>query len=1278
MTALLEITGADIAALDDAELRDLVGLLCEADYRKASLSCSGITWGGHQDAADGGLDVVVRGEASPPASSFVPRSVSGFQVKKPNMPPGDIKKEMCPDGQLRESIKDLIQNRGAYVIVSSGDSTTDSSLRGRIDAMKEAVANEEDSENFHVDFFDRGRIASWVRMHSSLILKVRNDIGRPIAGWRGYGNWANAPGGVDEEYIFDDGLRLDDRRATSQAELNVEAGLVRLRRVLAEPRSSIRLAGLSGVGKTRLVQALFDYRIGTDALNPLLACYTDMSDGPVPDPPSLADQLIEDRTHAILIIDNCSPELHNRLARRCTQGDSTISLLTVEYDVRDDLPEETQVFRLEPASEEIIEKLISLRYSHMTAVDARTIADFSGGNARLAIALADTVEAGETLSGFRDEELFERLFRQRNEPDGRLLVSGEVCSLVYSFEGTDTQSEESELGFLASIVERSPNELYRDVTTLKERGLAQSRQKWRAILPHAIANRLAKRALESIPRDVIVQAFLSSSERLVRSFSRRLSYLHDCEPAIEIANDWLRPDGWLGSNVVNLNSLGFDVLKNIAPVSPPETLDAIERAVSECGDGTFLSDSNLHACKFVSLLRHLAYDSELFTRSAGLMSHFALARIVANNRNIAADGLRSLFHAHLSGTHATVEQRAAFIENLLESKEIEKQGLGFQLLDAALESWHFSSSHEFGFGARPRDFGYQPETRDEIEHWYSTFIEICTRQAVSDKPIAARARKVLAENVRGLWIKTDLWDVLENAAQQIHSKKPWSEGWIAVRGIIRLDSKNLSPDSHERLEILEAYLKPNQLAERARAYALSDHSASFDLGEDFDDDEEDPVDGWKRAQDTTFQIGTEVAQDGDTLKALLPELVSTHTERLHIFAEGLAVGSTTKKELWDQLCTAFESAPEDERSISALCGFITGCGKEDPALQEEILDDLVGDDFFGQWFPYFQMSAMSSSHAIERLHLSLDLAIAHVSTFGRLAYGRLHEGINDLKLSRLVEKILEREQGVSVATEILMMRFHRRSAEDLQRSSELMAVSRTALLSVTFPRAGRHASSSGHDLGRIAEVCLQGAEGEDSARRLCEEIAASIASGSLAVYDCRKLLFSLASVQPGIFLDSFLGASQADQNRLRWVFFSDFDRDGNPLDLIADERITAWCNIDPEARYTRLAWAIDPFTTPKDGSALFWKPIVEKLVQQAPNLSAVLESLADSIRPRGWSGSLADLLEKRLVLFEGLFDHENAEVRAWARSQHRSISEWAVGEREREEQRDRALFESFE
>jgi hypothetical protein len=133
--SMLEITSDHIALLDDAELRELIGGLCESELRKRGISASFATWGGHQNAADGGFDVRI---ALPPGSSidgFIPASQTGFQVKATDMPASKIGPEICPDGTLRPVIQELADQSGAYIIVSSQGSTTDGVLRNRHTAI---------------------------------------------------------------------------------------------------------------------------------------------------------------------------------------------------------------------------------------------------------------------------------------------------------------------------------------------------------------------------------------------------------------------------------------------------------------------------------------------------------------------------------------------------------------------------------------------------------------------------------------------------------------------------------------------------------------------------------------------------------------------------------------------------------------------------------------------------------------------------------------------------------------------------------------------------------------------------------------------------------------------------------------------------------------------------------------------------------------------------------------------------------------------------------------
>jgi hypothetical protein len=178
-----------------------------------------------------------------------------------------------------------------------------------------------------------------------------------------------------------------------------------------------------------------------------------------------------------------------------------ISVFTVEYDIRDDQPEGTTVVSLDTSSLELIEKLVRRRYPHVSQVDASNIAEFSGSNARIALALASTVEQSETISGLRDDDLFQRLFRQRRERNDALLYAAQACSLLYSFNGEDMDGSVAELPMLGSLIEQSSTRMYGHVADLLERDLVQQRSKWRAVLPHAIANRLAVKALERAPID---------------------------------------------------------------------------------------------------------------------------------------------------------------------------------------------------------------------------------------------------------------------------------------------------------------------------------------------------------------------------------------------------------------------------------------------------------------------------------------------------------------------------------------------------------------------------------------------------------------------------------------------------------------------------------------------------------------------------------------------------------------------------------------------------------
>jgi hypothetical protein len=207
--------------------------------------------------------------------------------------------------------------------------------------------------------------------------------------------------------------------------------------------------------------------------------------------------------------------------------------------------------------------------------------------------------------------------------------------------------------------------MFQSAAELKRRDLVQQRGIWRAVLPQAIANRLATEALQNIPFSLIERELVNGApERLLRSFSRRLGYLHTCKKAVAVVHRWLS-DGGLLSKVLELDELSRTVFRNVAPVSPDAALAALERNFeSRRADPATIEGPDF----FLHLLRSLAYEATLFERCAALISQVVQRSSKDQRAKAAEDGFSSLFTIYLSGTLASIEQRVG-VTHLLNSNE---------------------------------------------------------------------------------------------------------------------------------------------------------------------------------------------------------------------------------------------------------------------------------------------------------------------------------------------------------------------------------------------------------------------------------------------------------------------------------------------------------------------------------------------------------------------------------------------------------------------------------
>lgn len=1238
---MFEITGDHIAELTDEDLRGLIGMLCEAEMRRRGLPVSAVTWGGDQNAKDGGLDVRVSLPAITLIDGFILRPSTGFQVKKSDMPRGAVIEEMRPKGVIRPSIAALAEESGAYVMVSADGSTTDAALKDRREAMAEAMQGVPHADKLALDFLDRGRLATWVRDHAGIIPWVRKKIGKVIPGWHPYGAWSHAPDANNPDYLADDAARIRTGTQDEGDGFSAIDGINRIRDALRTPGQVVRLVGLSGVGKTRLLEALFDEKIGANALDPALAAYTDVADTPDPQPPSLAADLLAEHRRMILVIDNCPADLHRKLSEIVRVSGSTLSVITVEYDIREDQPEGTDVFSLEASSNDLIEKLIARRFPQLSHVDGQTIAEFSGGNARIAIALAGTVEKDETIAGLSDANLLVRLIQQRHPPDESLLLIAQACSLVYSFQGHDLEGENAELPILGGLIGKTADEMYRGVAELRRRDLVQQRGVWRAVLPHAIANRLASMALQNIPLQRIDPAIINgTSDRLLRSFSRRLGYLDTSKEARAIVSAWLAPGGLL-HDVLNLSELGNAIFHNVAPVMPEAVLAALERAIVKADDPT------LERCKhFISLIRSLAFDPEFFERATALLLRFHAIETDRNVDDEAGRVIVSFCHIYLSGTHATVQQRLALIEKLLRSPEPKQQALGAQAIQAMFETDHFTSSYLFEFGARSRDHGYYPKSDADIVGWFGSALKLSEAIAATNLPVAEQVKKAVAGGFRGLWANAQLSEELDRMARAFAGNGFWRDGWIAARQTRAYEAKNLPPESLAKLRAIEEFLRPKDLVAKVRGIVLEAKGGG--LGYDEMDDAED-LDTYdfeaaeKRTAAAIEQLGKDMAADTDSFQEMLPELLSTGGGRLFPLGSALAKGGEQPRAVWDALLEQLATSPDNNPVI--MGGFLSGLQTANPAEVDEMLDDAVTNPALTTWFPYLQASVVIDDNGLARIHRSLELGLSPIERYSHLAWGRASDPIPGLAFRDLVMAICAKG-GIDAALHLVSMRLVSDKAQKRAPLPETLEAGRSVLAGFELGTSKRQIQREDHELGSLAQVCLVGVEGEPVARRLVRMLREASADYTLNAHDYDDLVKGLFAVQPTAALDEmFTGEEAAVKVGVRFVETLTRRR-ASPLDGVPPPALIAWCNTDPESRYLIAATAGSLFKKDNNGAPLHWTALAPLLLQSAPDPTTVLAAFVKRLYPNSWGGSWATEMEGRVRLLEQLDVRENADLKA--------------------------------
>jgi hypothetical protein len=685
------------------------------------------------------------------------------------------------------------------------------------------------------------------------------------------------------------------------------------------------------------------------------------------------------------------------------------------------------------------------------------------------------------------------------------------------------------------------------------------------------------------------------------------------------------------------------MFQNVAPISPELALSAIERVTSQQCAPIFFSRQNPRYNDFTRLLRLLAYESELFTRAVSLICRFALTEQPDEKYDSIRALLKSLFHIYLSGTQATPEQRLEIIKQLVNTGDPKKAELAMLLLEAALQSFHFSSVYGFEFGARVRDYGYSPNTVEEIKHWYTLFFEYAEEIALSSSPLAPKARIVLADNFRGLWLHSWAFDELESMARKLSAQESWPEGWLAIHTTIRLDHEDMETALLSRLKRLAADLMPTSLLDLIKLYALSDGRDSRDLIDIFLDDENDFASASVALANHVKSLGAQLTIADTVLNEILPQLLSAKkSSRLFDLGQGLAEATTKPMEMWRKLYSGVAQIEETERCYNLLCGFLNSLSQCDKNICEAILNSAVDDEILSSAFPLLQTSVPVDEHGVRRLHAALALGKAPIWLYTYLAWGRRHETINDSDLCDLLRSIAAIPGGDDVAIEILMMRLYGESKNSI--SSAIISLGQELALHYNYCR--KQDNTSDHTdwhLSTIIRSCFKGKSSTLKAKTICQKIIQAFEKNKIySFHDYHSVLDALAEIQPMAVLDMIVSIIP----KYRWLSNEDIY---SPISKIDPDAIIHWCKRKPNNRFSTISSIIQPFQSNKATHDLQWSPIAVRLIAEAPDPISVLNNFKPEFRPvGGWRGTQSGEMQRRANLLAELKKNSNSTIADWA------------------------------
>lgn len=754
------ISRENIKSLKAEHLTQLLLMLLHLEHKKYNFPSCYISVPQNITTPDGGEDGRIT-TVDYKDSRWIVDVFCLFQSKATSMTKAQCKNEILntKNDALKDQVKDLFDKNGTYILFTTDD-YVEQNLQDRVDGFRDAVKlveNEEYCNKVKIKIYDANLIRDWTNEFISAVSYVQLCCGkeRPL----GLQIWSELKSHPSNSSNFKTNSEIDN--------------LIKKIRIDGFSKKNIRIEGVSGIGKTRLICETFSPGIADeggnfDIIRKSLSdsiIYFDILKGNIQ---NIFDFIRSTVTTfpAILVLDNCDPVNHENFLDEVLRTGSLQTLITIDYEKSNRVKNDFyNIIELDgKIFNSVVEEILKDEYSNssLSDRDIEYLIKFSEGNPKMAINFVTAaINKSDLNQGFDKELLVKLIFGREiiNEIDFNIL---KLCSVFRYFE---YPSEEffsidkagyklllEHIQFFSNFLEIDTNTVEKIIKKYLEKGVLERRGNKLVIRPNPLSLKLSILFWDEL-NIVNYESFIDSiPKNLATSLADQLSQLGSVGKAKELVETIWGIDGNFSTAEILNSNMGSRLFRSIVTVNPKATLKVLTKNYLDKSKEYLISIVESRQ-NLVWALEKLCFREETFVEAGKVLMCFAVAEIQTYYSNNATSYFTQLFRIYLAGTEVGYSPRIEVLKWALSKQDPDFDTLVLKSCGSAFTPTYnlnkIGGAEQQG-GLLPLE-DYNPETAKEINDYREQIIELLLKFVSHENLLQFSTQRIIYRNISNLF-----------------------------------------------------------------------------------------------------------------------------------------------------------------------------------------------------------------------------------------------------------------------------------------------------------------------------------------------------------------------------------------------------------------------------------------------------------------------------------------------------------------------------------------------